>query len=170
LPHSGKIVPNITKGYRNVLSVTGVCLNNSETIPKLISPHKRKLLHVGKISIFPNPAYVPPQKTRVVRFQTEQKIHENIRNSPSSLYCWSVKDPKRHVFEANGSTCKKNKLVCDTKICYFYDIFVYSSHQQKFACCDTYGCNWRYKPVAWRASKSHNQGSWKHECSQEKFE
>jgi len=32
--------------------------------------------------------------------------------------------PGRDVFEAGGSTCKKSKLGCDTKICYFYDIFV----------------------------------------------
>jgi len=43
----------------------------------------------------------------VVRFQTERKIHQNVRNSASNFYWWSVQDPQRDVFEYGGITCKK---------------------------------------------------------------
>jgi len=34
-----------------------------------------------------------PKKIHLVRFKTARKIHENIQNSVSSLYWWSVQDP-----------------------------------------------------------------------------
>ena len=68
---------------------------------------KKKVVACRKILFFQNQTHVPPQKTRVVRFQTARKILENIRNSASNLYWWSVQDPYRDVFEAGGSTCKK---------------------------------------------------------------
>ena len=47
---------------------------------------------------------------RLVRFQIARKIHhENIRNSASSLYWWSVQDTWRGVLKAGGSAVHAKK-------------------------------------------------------------
>jgi len=91
LPHSGKIVPTLTKAYAN--AGAQACARTTQKLFPSPSHRKKKVVACRKHFIISKPAHAPPQKTRIVRFQTARQIHENIRNSASSLYWWPVQDP-----------------------------------------------------------------------------
>ena len=75
----GQYYFHLNQSLRKRSRCTRTCLNNSETIPKLIS---KKHVACRKKFIISKTKTYHSQKTRVVRFEPTRKIHENISNSP----------------------------------------------------------------------------------------